>query len=1065
MSNEQLSNTNSQQSASSPEIQPWWAMFHSKGYLLAFSIIIILTAGLSALTNLPRLEDPRIDLRNVLVITPFPGASAARVEALVTDVIEDELKQLHEIKRIDSTSRSGMSLMIVELQDWTDNSVNEQIFSKIRDRLSDAYSQFPAGAAEPILEDKRGATSYTMIASLNANQGQLSDPAITSRLASELADRLRNVTGTELVDIFGDKNLEITVDLDPQQLASLGMTASDISQIIKTADPKLPAGQLRTKAQQLRLQVASELTSVAQIKQIIVRQDSLGRTLTIGDIAKVSRSYKQPESDIVLVNGKDSVLVAARMQTTVRVDHWTQAANKVIGQFEQEFRGSLNTDVVFEQNEYTSARLADLSGNLLLGCVLVVIVVFCFMGVRSALIVGLALPLSSAITVFSLGFFDEQIHQMSIFGIIIAIGLLIDNAIVVTDEIQTNLQKPNMSRKQALFKSVTHLFNPLFASTLTTILGFMPIFLLNGNVGDFIGSIAISVVMALIASLFISMTVIAGLAARYLPRNKTGKVLQHQDKVWWLDGVQLPALSSQYKDYLTWVVKRPAMSILFVVTLSITGFGLASTLGNVFFPSADRDQFQIYLWTPAGSHIHYTEEVVAKADAIIRQYPEVKQTSWLVGGSAPSVYYNQVMSRDNTPNFANASITTHTPSQASVLISKLTKELEASVPEGQFIVRKFAQGPPVAAPIGFDIVGPDLDTLIELGQQVRLVMSQVPGVSHSTASIDVGSPELTLDLTRQTAAISQLGLNQIASQLNSQLGGQLGGSVLEATEELPIRVRVDRSQLSSSDQLGMAPITSTTGQYTWVDVNSLGELQLRSAISSITRLNGERVNKIQGFLLTGATAIDVSREIQQKLDQSGFSLPVGYRLKLAGDADEQGKAIGQLSTYLPVLLVFMVTTLVLSFNSLRYAMVIGLVAMLAIGYGMLSLWLSGLPIGFNPLLGSAGLIGVVINGSIIVIAAINQNPLAKAGDIEQIVVETMGCSRHILSTSITTVGGFIPLLVFSEGTFWPPLAVVLAGGVAFSVLLSLVFTPAVMGVLGRKRTKTEQSSEQQLQTA
>ena len=422
-------------------------MFHSKGYLLAFSIIIILTAGLSALTNLPRLEDPRIDLRNVLVITPYPGTSASRVEALVTDVIEDELKQLHEIKRIDSTSRSGMSLLIVELHDWTDNSVNEQIFSKIRDRLSDAYSQFPAGAAEPILEDKRGATSYTLIAALNANQGQLDDQAITSRLASELADRLRNVTGTELVDTFGDKSLEINVELDPQQLASIGMTASDISQIIQTADPKLPAGRLRTNAQQLRLQIASELTDVAQIKQIIVRQDSSGRTLTVGDIAKVSRGYKQPESDIVLLNGQPSVLVAARMQTTVRVDYWTAGAKKVVEQFEQEFRGSLNTNIVFEQNQYTSARLSDLSGNLLLGCALVVIVVFSFMGIRSALIVGLALPLSSAITVFSLGFFDEQIHQMSIFGIIIAIGLLIDNAIVVTDEIQTNLQQPNMSRK------------------------------------------------------------------------------------------------------------------------------------------------------------------------------------------------------------------------------------------------------------------------------------------------------------------------------------------------------------------------------------------------------------------------------------------------------------------------------------------------------------------------------------------------------------------------------------------------------------------------------------------
>ena len=244
------------------------------------------------------------------------------------------------------------------------------------------------------------------------------------------------------------------------------------------------------------------------------------------------------------------------------------------------------------------------------------------------------------------------------------------------------------------------------------------------------------------------------------------------------------------------------------------------------------------------------------------------------------------------------------------------------------------------------------------------------------------------------------------------------------------------------------------GQNNWMPASALGEFNLRPSLAGITRLNGERVNIVEGFLLPGATAVDTSAALQALITSPEFELPQGYRIVMAGDAGEQKEALGLLATYAPVLLVLMITTLILSFNSVRLALVIGSVAALSVGLGMFSLWLSGLPIGFNPLLGAAGLIGVAINGSIVVIAAINANPVARNGDLAEIVKETMSCSRHILSTTFTTVGGFIPLLLFSEGTFWPPLAVVLAGGVGFSVILSLLFTPVVVGqmaiIRGRK---------------
>jgi multidrug efflux pump subunit AcrB len=283
-----------------------------------------------------------------------------------------------------------------------------------------------------------------------------------------------------------------------------------------------------------------------------------------------------------------------------------------------------------------------------------------------------------------------------------------------------------------------------------------------------------------------------------------------------------------------------------------------------------------------------------------------------------------------------------------------------------------------------------------------------------------------VNVSENQSYLSQLSLSNIAQQLQVALSGSTGGSILEGTEELDIRVRVGDKQRSTIQQLDALPLIAQTGNTrALIGVGAIGQIEVLPSISGITRVDGERVNKIKAYLLPSVAAVTASEQLRELVEQN-ITLPPGYRIKMAGDADEQAQALGQLATYLPVLLVLMVTALILSFASVRFAAVIGLVAMLSVGLGFLSLWLSGLPIGFNPLLGSAGLIGVAINGSIVVIAAIAANPKAMQGDTQSIVEETMSCSRHILSTTFTTVGGLIPLLLFSEGSFWPPLAVVLA---------------------------------------
>lgn len=1028
----------------------WYTLFFRRGHLLVLSLVIILVAGYSALTNLPRLEDPRIDNRNVLILTPYPGASAERVEALVSDVLEDRLREIFEIKKLQSTSRAGISVISVELQDWIDNSTNEQLFSEIRDAIAEVSQQFPVGAGDPVLDEKRGATAFTVLFSVKPTFPETTSLTMVTRLANELADRLRNVGGTELVRTYGDPQEEFVVSIDPQKLSESGLTIAQVSQSIAASDPKLPAGVIYTEQQNIRLQVSEPLDGLNTIRSIPLINDR-GLFLRLGDIANIERRWQEPMQDVAYVDGEQVIFVAARMQKTVRVDQWTDAIKVVSEGFQQQFSGSITTDLVFEQNIYTEARLSELSQNLLLGSAVVMIVVLVFMGLKASLIVGLALPLCAAFALFSLSFYDEQIHQMSIFGIIIAIGLLIDNAIVITDETRLNLQIEGISRLQALEKTIKHLFAPLLASTLTTILGFMPVFLLNGNIGDFIGGIAISVVMALIGSLFISLTLIAALAARFLSCETP------ESRAWYQGGLQLPAVSAVFKRLLYAAVKRPVVVLPAITLFCLSGFVLSSQLGNVFFPSADRDQFEIYVWTADGSGIGQTESVAMGIDQVLRQRENISQVTWLVGGSAPSVYYNQVMTRDNSPSFANAVVTADSVSDSASLIGELQTTLSQQFSSAKIVVRAFGQGPPISSPIEVDIFGPDLETLNELGMQVRLAMTEIPGLTQSIASITQSEPEFRLDAKRDVAEMASLSLAAIADQLQTALRGQSGGSVLEGTEDIPVRVRIGDELRGSITDVANQPLLSAAlaeqGQST--SVAALGEFELLPAITGITRKNGERLNRVQAFLMPGIPAIDVSNQLRDKLMDGGLELPQGYRIKMAGDADEQAQAVGQLATYAPVLLVLMITTLILTFSSVRMATVIGVVAILSVGLGFFSLWISGLPIGFNPLLGCAGLIGVAINGSIVVIAAINANPQAKAGETDAIIEETMSCSRHILSTTFTTVGGLVPLLLFSEGSFWPPLAVVLAGGVGFSVMLSLLFTPSIVALLCRNRHRRD----------
>ena len=1024
-------------------------LFFRNRYLLVMSIVVILVGGLSAVFSLPRLEDPRIANRYPIIITSVPGASAERVETLVTEVLEEALQEVAAIEDIESTSRAGVSIIAIELKPEVTADENKAIFSEIRDQISDTLPSLPPEAGVPVIDDKRDPAAFTLIVAVQWTKSTSAQVGILNRLAEDLSDRLRNVNGTELVRLYGDPDEEITVTVDPAEIAELGLSAADVSRLIAAADAKTPAGVLRGARSNVLLEVQGELDSLQRIAEIPLVSGEAQAVVRLADVANVERAWRTPPDEIALVDGQRAVLIAVRMEDGQRVDRWAEKVNGVIDAFASTLGRGIVIDRIFEQERYTTTQLSALVQNLLAGAAVVIAVVFVMMGWRLGLIVGLALPLVASVVLFGLQVSGNAIHQISIYGMIVALGLLIDNAIVMADEVTRN-KAEGKTALEAVDAAVRHLFRPLLASTLTTVLAFAPILLLPGGVGDFVSSLGGSVIMALIASFGVALTITAALAGIFAEPSPTGRPIR-----FWRDGIRAVWLTGMYRRWLRLGLRLPVSAILLACFLPASGFLAARHLGNEFFPPIDRDMFEVQVWLPTDATIGSTRGQAQAIEAVIREFEATERVYWLVGGSFPTVYYNLVMNKDGFPHYAHAIVTAQSSRAAKAMIDPLQAALDRRFPGAQILVGQFSQGPPVVADVEYRIFGPSIRELQDLGDRVRLALQSHPDVLHTQTTMPRGEPKYWLDVDEDEARLAGLTLGDVSRQLQANLEGSLGGSVIENLEQMPVRVRYEDRQRASLSNVATMQVVQSGDR--WVPLIALGEIALAPELGGITRFDGERTNIVKGYTRNGALPIDVTREVLAGLEAEGFALPAGYRIELGGAIEQDSQAKGDLITFVPILFTLVIATLILTFRSVKLALLLGAVAGLSVGLGLLATRLIDFPVSFNTILGTLGLIGLAFNNSIVVLAAIRANPRAEAGDANAIAEEIIGTTRHILSTTLTTIGGFLPLLLIVGGDFWPSLAIVLAGGVGGSMILALIFVPAVYVLMhgGNKKSVTE----------
>ena len=1007
--------------------------------LVIMATVIIAVAGITSFQSLPRMEDPVLTARFAMVTTPFPGAAPERVEALVAKKIEQELSDITEIHEVTTVSRSGICVSIIELDERLKKDRVAVAWGTIRERLNGAHVNMPPAVGRPRLKEI-DAKANALLASLTWKQDDAPSYSVLRRLAKRLQERIDRVEGTEKTDLYGDPQEEFLVQVEGDELKRLGIDSNQISQIINTHDTKLPAGRIQGARSNLSLEVSGSLDSKTQLGLIPILQDGLGGTVELRDIAYIERTIPDPASAIAFVGGKPAIVVGAQLEDDFRIDVWRSAVQAELNSFKSELPDGIDLEIIFDQTPYVEARLVELQDNFLLGLISVIVCTILWMDLRSGLLVGLILPFTCLMILPIMLVMGIPLHQMSLSGLVLSMGLLVDNAIVVVDHIEHEVSKGKALRT-AVRETPRFVFVSLLGSTLTTVFSFAPIALMPGATGEFVGSIAVVTIITVLCSLFISLTIIPAVSQLWIrPRKHSYNRLTNPFRL----------SEKAYKLVLSVLLRFPIGGALVLSILAAAGFFGFATLQDQFFPPAERDQFHVELELPASSSLSETKRVADEIRLIALSNPTIKEVHWFLGASAPTFYYNAITVRSNQPSYGQAMVVCKSASEARTAMLRLQAEVNRRFPLAHCAVRQLEQGPPFSAPIELRLSGPDVDRLREIGSELRYVLSQTPGVTHTRSEVDEVSAKGVVSIDPVTARLAGQNLTSVSAKLYSSLDGEVGGTILEGTEEIPVRVRYTSSNRADLNEVlsmeidgGMRGSGSSR-----TTLDTISKFSLAQDTSAITRINKQRCNEIHAFIPAGELPSTVLTRFKENLKQSDFSLPEGYSMKYLGASGEQQQALGNLVVYGSVLATALVATLVLSLNSFRLAGLVFYLSLMCVGFSLLALSTLEIPFGFMGILGIVGMMGVVVNDSILIISAIRRDHKACSGDVNALIQVMFDNSRHVLVTSITTVAGFLPLYL-SGGDFWPPTAVCVSAGVAGSTFMALFFIPCGYLVLSR----------------
>ena len=1002
-------------------------------FLLA--MLFIIAGGLLSYDSLPRQENPQLAERWANITAVLPGATPQRIETQIADVLETQLREIDEIKIIDSTSLSGVVRVGLELKEIIGKGETDEVWAKVQETLSQSAALVPPGTN--ISFNHSGPPTTVLFALQWRGDG---DPqmVILSRLANQFKRKLANITNSKQALVYGDTKEEIFVGADLDLLTDAGMNIQSIAIAIDRYDSKRAIGNIVGQDAEFRIKAQDNIALINDLKKLPLKISDAYQAIRLEDVATVEKLPVDPPIEIVSYNGIPAVFVEVRGKFAQRTDLYSKAVLRVADIFKEGLPDEIGLEVIFNESDFVEEKFSFLMQSILLATFIVLFLSYLLLGPRSAVIVSAVVPLTILLVLIGCTILQVPLHQTSVTGIILSLGLLIDNSIIVVEDYRYRKSQKLVNR-EAIYASIKHLSLPLLAATVTTGLAFMPMAAGKGASPEFVGDMAITIILAVSSSLFLALTVVPVLLktmedSNFLNLNKSKNI-----------GFSHEGLRTRYRAFLAWALFKPSRALVLSLILPILGFVSFGFLDTDFFPNQGKSMFKVEVELDANASIYATNQRVTSIRDQVLLEDYVTRDMWWVGRRLPRLLYNIIggPSGEGSDNLATGVFFTSSYSEMDSSLANLAKRLEKDHADVRVRVSKFTNGPPVEFPVNIAIFGDDNQVLKSLGEELKSILAKSPQVSDVLADQSASVTGLEINLDEVNLAFSSKSSQEIIDQISASTRGIYAGSMLDGNKEVPIRIKNKNREASEVNQTAFLAINSAEG---FDYVESFSDISYTSEINQINRYQGTRNNAVKAAVYPGTLASTVLNDVADELKVFEDSLPVGYSIAQFGDAEERAESFGQLFSTFFLFLGLIVMTLVMILNSFRQASIILLVGTLCIGLGFLGMFVGFQNFGFIGLVGIVGLAGLAINDSIVVLSHLNEDAGTGQVSKDTLIETTVRSTRHILTTSLTTMGGLLPLL-FDK--FFETLAWAMCFGVMGSALLALLLIPSMFCFLGK----------------
>ena len=987
--------------------------------LVVFALLVAM--GWTAFREVPRSEDPIFPIPVVSIVAIYPGADPVDMERLVVDPIEDAISELDDVKTIDSRADDGLGTIRVEFEWHTDP---EKKYDEVIRELNALAGELPADMLP--LDIQKGSAGLVNIVQV-ALVSESASYRELEKLAGDLKDSLETVAGVRESETWAYPEPEVRVAVDLRRLAATGITLEQLSRAIASENRSIPGGAVDLGERKFNLRTTGSYEAPAEIAATIVRESD-GRVVRVGDVAAVSWATEE-QRHTGRFNGQRAVFVTANQKDGQNVFAVRDAIYERLAAFETRLPPDVTLERGFDQSRNVGHRLERLGIDFAIAVALVLITLLP-LGLRAAIVVMISIPLSLAIGMSLLYFTGFSLNQLSIAGFVLALGLLVDDSIVVVENIARYLRLGH-ERAEAAIKATGQIALAVLGCTATLMFAFLPLLFLPEGAGAFIRVLPSAVLYTIVASLFVSLTIIPFLASRLL---RDGPGAEGGNRI--LAGL-LALIHRVYGPALRYALSRPRTTLVGALGIFVAALALIPRIGTSLFPTADIPQFLVTIEAPLGASLEATDRALAYVEDELASTEAVKYWFANLGRGNPRVYYN-VQPRQFGANVAEvfAEFERFDPKTTPPLIEDLRRRFSA-YPGARIVLKTFENGPPIEAPIAIRIRGPDIDELRRLAGDVEGIVRSTAGTRDVNNPLRLQRTDLDLGIDADKVALAGMTTEMVERAVRLAVAGTTVGYLREADgDEYPITVRLPieaRPTLAALDQIElMAP---AGGQ---VPLRQVTQPRFEAAPSLIQRHDRERVAIVTAYPQAGYNTDRLTRQIGERLTQ--LELPAGYRIEAAGEAEARAESFAGLGTAVIVAVFGILAVLVLEFGSFRSTLIVAGVIPLGLVGALIALWLTGYTLSFTASIGLIALIGIEIKNSILLVDFTNQ--LRARGVPLDRAIEEAGEVRFlpILLTSATAIGGLTPLAVQGSGMY-SPLAIVIIGGLISSTLLARPVTP------------------------